>query len=343
MTRVFDISIIIPHYKEKEDILEYNLSMIQNQVGVNLSRIEVLIVNDGPDAYELSKDFLDGFKSLYIKQYRTPSNVGPAGARNYALKRALGEYVMFSDCDDGFATTAALYNFFTMTKNHKPDMIVSPFLYEQMMDNGETVIKTQENKGTWIHGKIFKKSKLKDLGLYFDESIRYNEDTYYNIILKTNKLERVCLPYSWYMTRLANKDSMCKSLDKDNDQVLTSQYVLAVSKAIEFMRNHPDMYDDNVIQETFYNTLVFSYILLKVGYYSNISAILDYFIKYFTDNFDIFNTLTDEFKSKEFPDNVTNYLESSINNILHTMPILKDETYITMETFIKDELKKRVA
>lgn len=339
----YKVSIVIPHYQEKEGILEYGLSMIQHQVNVDLSRVEVIIVNDGPQAYELPKSYLEAYKPLKIKQYRTPINRGPAGARNYGLNKAHGEYVMFCDSDDGFSNVVALYNLFTMTEKHKPDVIVSPFLYEQMTDSGKVLIKTQENKGTWVHGKIMKTDKLKELRLYFDERLRYNEDTYFNIILKTNKLERVFLPFTWYITRLINPVSMCKSLGSNNDQVLTEQYIKAVTYGIEFMRNHPDMYDEDVVKDTFYNTLVFAYILQKVGNFTEISAILDSFLNYFSVNFDLFNTIDDKYKAEAFPANVTNYLETTINDVLHTMPILKDETYITMETFIKEEIKKRLA
>ena len=49
------LSIIIPSYKETEKEIMPLLSSINNQVGINLSDLEIIIIRDGTTELDLSK------------------------------------------------------------------------------------------------------------------------------------------------------------------------------------------------------------------------------------------------------------------------------------------------
>jgi len=93
------LSIIIPHYQEKERDLFPLLSSIAGQLGVDFSDIEVILANDGGGAGTLNQDFLSLF-DCDIRQVELAENGGPGVARQAGLDAARGEYVMFCDADD---------------------------------------------------------------------------------------------------------------------------------------------------------------------------------------------------------------------------------------------------
>ena len=89
------ISVIIPVYNVY-DYLDKCLSSLVNQTDTNF---EVIIVNDG--STDNSQKIIDKYVSenanmhSYIKE-----NGGLASARNYGLKKATGDYILFLDSDD---------------------------------------------------------------------------------------------------------------------------------------------------------------------------------------------------------------------------------------------------
>lgn len=338
------LEIIIPHYKEKEDIIEFNLRMIQLQQAVDFKDIEVCIVNDGKEAYEFSEDFLNQFKPVNIKQIRTPRNGGSGYARNYGMDNTKSKYIMFSDADDGFASVCALSNYFKIIKQWpKADIIVSDFIYEDSIDgtyNNTQLLIQSYSDNTWMHGKMLKRSALEKYDIRFFDDVRYNEDTCFNLLLCSDKLVRVkTQEYHNYITRLANHSSLCKVIDCDD---IYLKYAEAIPRAIHTMKSRPEYYSDKLIQERFYDILCFLYFSLFLQFTdaNKKSRFLEEILKFFRENFDVFMSLSDEWKSNKFKERVEAYLRHP------DYSALKDElvklTYIDLENFIKREIAKLI-
>lgn len=89
------ISIIICAYN-REEYLKRCLNSVKNQT---LKNIEIICADDGS-----TDNTLDVFRKYANKDHRfkffTQKNSGPGVARNKAIKRATGEYIMFLDSDD---------------------------------------------------------------------------------------------------------------------------------------------------------------------------------------------------------------------------------------------------
>lgn len=88
-------SIVVPVYNV-EDYIEACLDSILNQT---FTDFEVIVVNDG------TKDHSDYFIELYAKKDHRirafkKKNGGLSSARNYGVKKARGEYLLFVDSDD---------------------------------------------------------------------------------------------------------------------------------------------------------------------------------------------------------------------------------------------------
>ncbi len=94
------ISIIVPIYNAEKNI-EKCLNSINRQKTLE-SEIEIILINDG------SKDKSDEIVKNYIKEnmqdknvkYFVKKNEGVAITRNYGIKKATGDYILFIDADD---------------------------------------------------------------------------------------------------------------------------------------------------------------------------------------------------------------------------------------------------
>ena len=90
------VGIIVPVYNTEK----YLKKCLNSLVKQTLDEIEIIIINDG--SVDKSQEIIDEFSNQYpdkIKSY-IQSNSGQAAARNFGLKKAVGEYVLFIDSDD---------------------------------------------------------------------------------------------------------------------------------------------------------------------------------------------------------------------------------------------------
>lgn len=91
------VSIIIPVYNSKNTI-ELVLKSLLNQT---YKRFEIIIINDG--STDESGKIIEEFRHLNKIQnlrYYHQTNKGVSSARNFGLKKAVGDYIMFLDSDD---------------------------------------------------------------------------------------------------------------------------------------------------------------------------------------------------------------------------------------------------
>lgn len=107
------ISIIIPIYNMQKYIKEC-LDSVINQTLIN---IEVLCVDDcsTDNSAEIIKEYLSDSR---IKYYSLPENSGSGAARNFAIDVAEGEFLIFMDPDDLYASLNCLENLYTNAKKH---------------------------------------------------------------------------------------------------------------------------------------------------------------------------------------------------------------------------------
>lgn len=89
------VSVIMPAY----NVDRYVRRAVQSLQNQSLSDFELLVVDDG--STDRTGQILDVLaeRDIRITVYHTPNGGAPA-ARNYALDRARGKYVMFMDADD---------------------------------------------------------------------------------------------------------------------------------------------------------------------------------------------------------------------------------------------------
>ncbi len=206
------VSVIVPVYNVEKHVGK----CLTELVCQTLEDIEILVVNDG--STDGSKEVIDAYAAQYpdkIKAFHI-ENRGAAGARNYALEHATGEYIGFVDSDDCPDRTMfeKLYN----KAQLDGAQIVSCGYYRSVEGVGQkrgcfnydcfgSSVYDEPmlivNNLPYIWNKIFKRELVQQIG-GFDNSLRIYEDLVftYKLFLLANKISLVPEPlYSYTVNR----------------------------------------------------------------------------------------------------------------------------------------------
>lgn len=89
------VSVVVPTYNRLSR-LRTVISALEQQT-FSTDDYEVVIVSDG--STDGTNDFLDGLRSERTMRWFSQSNKGPAAARNLAVSKAVGEFIVFVDDD----------------------------------------------------------------------------------------------------------------------------------------------------------------------------------------------------------------------------------------------------
>lgn len=177
------LEILIPQYKETEDVIKPLLSSIELQQNVDLKNdIGAIICSDSEDENDwLSDDFLNGFS--YDIKYIHNGHKGVSAARNACLDAATADYVMFCDADDMFYNMCGLWIVFREMQGSGFNALSSIFVEETKDPRTNTKIYiNRENDSTFVHGKIYRRTYLKYNDIRFNDSLTIHEDSYFNCL-----------------------------------------------------------------------------------------------------------------------------------------------------------------
>lgn len=260
------VSIIIPVYNVEKFVKKSILSAM-NQTYQNL---EIVVVNDGSTdnsdkiCHELEKE--DNRVKVYDKK-----NGGVSSARNFGIKHATGEYIMFLDGDD-ILTINAVEGLLEIIQKEKADICIGkgitvsetaniysePILQNKYIKvfNAEDAIANalyEIDFSLSCHKKLYKRDTFKNISFPIGKTF---EDlaTIYKVFLNSNKIVYVNFYMYYYILRAGSIVSSLNPLK--NTDFLDS--ALEVQKYIA--KNKPK--------------------LLKAANYKLFSAALELFVKY---------------------------------------------------------------
>lgn len=177
-----NFSIIIPVYNV-EKYIDKCIKSILNQSYTNF---EVLLINDGSsDNSGVKCDYYSSIDNR-IKTFHK-SNKGVSAARNYGLKQASNEWIMFVDSDDWLHPNC-LNKCVEILQRQKIDFL--QFSFERVKNDSMTLHKNIETtpylkskdfiqnnlffKSVW--GSVFRKSIINTYHIQFNESMKLGED-----------------------------------------------------------------------------------------------------------------------------------------------------------------------
>lgn len=175
------LDIIIPQYKENDDVLKVLLDSINNQQRLNFSEIGIIIVNDGSDVH-LSDSFLKSYKKLNIKYYINKDDVGSGPTIQSGIDRSKAKYVTFMDSDDFFYENS-LYGIINLLKSANHNILCTTMLQENMKNGSLYFSKVTVNELRTLHGIFMKRKYLIENEIRFDPDLRHYEDTFFANIL----------------------------------------------------------------------------------------------------------------------------------------------------------------
>ena len=173
------LQILIPQYKETDEVVKPLLDSIALQQNVNFEDIGVIIANDGSDVH-LSDKLLESYP--FDIDYVICPHRGVSATRNACLDRATAEYVMFCDADDMFYNMCGLWIIFREIESGGFDSMTSIFVEEtRIPDTKEITYINREMDSTFVHGKVHRRQYLIDKGIRWNPKLTIHEDSYFNI------------------------------------------------------------------------------------------------------------------------------------------------------------------
>ena len=232
------VSVIVPVYNV-ELYLEKCLDTLVNQT---LKDIEIIVVNDGsPDN---SQKIIDKFAKKYkvIKAYKK-ENGGLSDARNFGIKKAIGEYVAFVDSDD-YVSLDMYEKMYEKAKSGNFDMVVCDLnyiypdkevrAYSNVKDNTTDIKKTMINIYPSAWNKLFKRKLLNNIefkkGVWFEDV-----EFIYRFLPRVKNIGVVSEPFYQYLQR---EGSITKKKD-----LRIYHYIDNLNGIVEYYKEHK-IYDE---------------------------------------------------------------------------------------------------
>lgn len=171
------LSIIIVVENEQECDLSVALSSINNQIGIDFSAVEVLLIDNG--AYKLQAvQQLQIFNRMQLEYVRLPRRVEWEDAFQTGVEMATGKYVMFMSSDTQINQAGALQTYFGYAgQNQEADVISGLVMTEQVDDNLQTSYHIGRDQLS-VRGRWFRRSFLRDYDIRFRSSLRPFADEY---------------------------------------------------------------------------------------------------------------------------------------------------------------------
>jgi glycosyltransferase involved in cell wall biosynthesis len=223
------ISIIIPFHNQTEEELAIPLSSINNQVGIDFSKIDVHLINDAGPKIDIRR--FNVFSHLNIKYHELSKNSGPGVARQYGIEHSGGDYLMFIDSDDMLYLPIAInYFFLALKKSTNPQLIVSSIINQKdLSTNYETQLPGTGYSQAAVYGKLFSRSYLKKINLSFHPELRVFEDTYFSGLAWELATEILTFNEATYL-HLFNESSISQS---KNGGMTEYSYIYVLVKRLQ--------------------------------------------------------------------------------------------------------------
>lgn len=202
------LQILIPQYKETEEIIKPLLDSIEVQQNVDLTNdIGVIIVNDGTDIH-LSQEFFNRYS--FPIEYHLNEHKGVSATRNACLDYATADYVMFCDADDMFYNACGLYIIFREIEMGGFDSLVSAFIEESRdFETKEPIYINHDMDSTFVHGKVHRRQYLLDNNIRWNDNLTIHEDSYFNCLCQRLASELKYSQTSFYLWRWRD-ESVCR-------------------------------------------------------------------------------------------------------------------------------------
>lgn len=218
------LSVIMPVYNAQE----YIKTAIESVLHQDFDDFELIIVNDGSDDNTLN--VINQFDDSRISLINQPRK-GPGAARNRALERAAGEYIMFLDSDDFFLDDA-LKTAYAEAKANDSDISIFQIIkycngefsqndwfgLDNFPDELENRVFKADECGDFLFDisvsacqKIFRHEFLRKISAFFPEGIYFEDMPFFFYTFL--KAERISIIKKPLYARRKHPGSITESVD----------------------------------------------------------------------------------------------------------------------------------
>ena len=197
------VSVILPTYN-RAGILKKSIQSVLNQSFYDL---ELIVVDDCSS--DNTQSLISSVKDERLIYIKTPSNAGAAGARNFGIKHAAGEYIAFEDSDDIWHKDKLEKQLGLMDEHPECGMCYHKIAYDMgTNEHGQSLVAILPDESVPLakkSGEIFpqllfenlcgcpsmmiRRTALEQTGC-FDEDLKALED--YDLALRLSELYPVC-------------------------------------------------------------------------------------------------------------------------------------------------------
>lgn len=248
------ISVIVPVYNAQKRLSACLDSLLNQTLSNDL--YEIILLNDG------SKDQSADICREYAKKYSNivfidKENEGVSKTRNFGIRMAKGDYIVFVDNDDQIEPDYLATHYHAI-KDSDFDLVISG--YKRMKYNGEVIHQELLKDTEWSKyiimapwARIYRKSFLIDNHItFFDYGI--GEDVVFNlkVLSKTDKIKIIFYSgYQWMYNEESVSNTSQRGLKETVDIRVLLEEILKCNK-------HPNQYLTYFIERYYIWYLLFS-------------------------------------------------------------------------------------
>lgn len=134
------------------------------------SEYEIIVVNDASTDH--TEDVLMNYEDE-VRIFNLEKNLGLAGARNFGIQKARGQFIVFLDADDYIHKDLLKVEKLYLEENNKLDAVSTDYFLVD--ERGARIRHVDAEKEPIACGIMFRKDFLYNIGLY-DETFRAREE-----------------------------------------------------------------------------------------------------------------------------------------------------------------------
>lgn len=162
------VSLIITTYNYAQYVERAIRSALEQSLPQN--QLEILVINDC--STDRTPDILANYEDE-VRVYNLEKNLGLSGARNFGIKKARGQFVVFLDADDYIHRDLLKTQKLFLDENNALDAVSTD--YYLVDERGQHIKHVSSEEEPIACGIMFRKDFLFNIGLY-DESFRSREE-----------------------------------------------------------------------------------------------------------------------------------------------------------------------
>ncbi|WP_179395649.1 glycosyltransferase family 2 protein [Lacticaseibacillus absianus] len=171
------LSIIMPFRRETITQITRMLTSLNNQIGVDWSTIEVLLVGDGVD--RLPAEVTACLSQTSARQVTYRPSRGAGVARQVGIDQTRGRYVMFLDADDVLADVFVLRDMLQVVATQAHQLVIARYTKQRRVGQEFHYECSAAHDWKAAYGKLYNRAYLVASGVRWLPDLRIFEDTYF--------------------------------------------------------------------------------------------------------------------------------------------------------------------